>query len=121
LRVRWRLSTRAVDGPRNLLNAIGIATTPEARGKGVMLAMNNQINAPRSVTKTHTGDVETRTSRATSAFWAKSGTTRSSSLAHRCAGSASTWVPQRWRAERFWAMFGGADGSLLRYAVDQGA
>lgn len=47
------------DGPRNLLNAIRIVTTPEAKGKGVMVAMNNQINAARSVTKTHTGNVET--------------------------------------------------------------
>ncbi len=53
------------DGPRNLLNAIRIATTPEATGKGVMVAMNNQINAARSVTKTHTGNVETFKSGAT--------------------------------------------------------
>jgi L-asparaginase len=42
------------DGPRNLLNAVRIAVDSQSRGKGVMLAMNNQINAAREVTKTHT-------------------------------------------------------------------
>lgn len=47
------------DGPRNLLNAVRIAVDPQSKGKGAMLAMNNQINAAREVTKTHTSSVET--------------------------------------------------------------
>ncbi len=47
------------DGPRNILNAIRIAVCPEARDKGVMVGFNNQITAAQSVTKTHTGNVET--------------------------------------------------------------
>jgi L-asparaginase len=47
------------DGPRNLLNAARICVSPDATGRGAMLAMNNQINAAREVTKTHTSDVET--------------------------------------------------------------
>lgn len=47
------------DGPRNLLNAAKICTAPEAKGKGTMVVLNNQINAAREVTKTHTSDVET--------------------------------------------------------------
>jgi L-asparaginase len=47
------------DGPRNLLNAARICVSPEAKGKGVMLVLNGQINAAREVTKTHTSDVET--------------------------------------------------------------
>src|SRR5215831_12798567 len=47
------------DGPRNLLNAVRIAIDPQSKGKGVMLAMNSQINAARDVTKTHTSSVET--------------------------------------------------------------
>src|SRR5215813_15023402 len=41
------------DGPRNLLNAVRIAVDPQSKGKGALLAMNNQINAAREVTKTH--------------------------------------------------------------------
>ena len=47
------------DGPRNLLDAVRVAASPEAGGKGVMVALNGQINAARDVTKTHTSQVET--------------------------------------------------------------
>lgn len=47
------------DGPRNLLNAVRICVSPEAKNKGVMIALNNQINAAREATKTHTSGVET--------------------------------------------------------------
>lgn len=46
------------DGPRNLLNAARICVSPQARGKGAMIALNSQINAAREATKTHTSDVE---------------------------------------------------------------
>lgn len=47
------------DGPRNLLNAIRVAASPEAAGKGAMVVMNGQINAARDVSKTSTVEVET--------------------------------------------------------------
>jgi len=47
------------DGPRNLLNAVRVAVSPEAIGMGTMVVMNGQINAAREVTKTNTLDVET--------------------------------------------------------------
>ena len=47
------------DGPRNLLDAIRVAASPEAVGKGVMVVMNGQINAARDVTKSSTSQVET--------------------------------------------------------------
>ncbi len=52
-------SERDFDGPRNLLNAARICVSPDAKGKGSMIVLNNQINAAREVTKTHTSDVET--------------------------------------------------------------
>jgi L-asparaginase len=42
------------DGPRNLLNAVRVAVSPEARGMGTLVVMNGQINAAREVTKTST-------------------------------------------------------------------
>lgn len=47
------------DGPRNLLNAARICVASNTQGMGAVIAMNNQINAAREVTKTHTADVET--------------------------------------------------------------
>ena len=41
------------DGPRNLLNALRIATSPGARGMGVLVTLNNEIHAARDVRKTH--------------------------------------------------------------------
>jgi L-asparaginase len=52
-------SEKDFDGPRNLLNAARICASPHAREKGAMIALNNQINAAREVTKSHTSDVET--------------------------------------------------------------
>jgi len=47
------------DGPRNLINATRICVSPQARGKGVMIALNNQINAAREATKSSTSDFGT--------------------------------------------------------------
>src|SRR5437588_4799641 len=44
-------SERDFDGPRNLLNAARICVAPEARGKGAMIALNNQIYAARDAVK----------------------------------------------------------------------
>ena len=52
-------SERDFDGPRNLLNAARICVDPGARGKGSMIALNNDINAARDAVKTHTSDVDT--------------------------------------------------------------
>ena len=49
----------SADGPLNLLNAVRTAASPEARGKGVLVVMNDQINAARDVTKTSTYRLET--------------------------------------------------------------
>jgi L-asparaginase len=49
----------SADGPLNLLNAIRTAIAPEARGKGVLVVMNDEINGARDVTKTNTYGVET--------------------------------------------------------------
>ncbi len=44
----------SADGPLNLYNAVLIAGSKEAVGKGVLVALNDQINAARDVTKANT-------------------------------------------------------------------
>jgi L-asparaginase len=49
----------SADGPLNLLNAVRVAKASEARGKGVLVVLNDEINAARDTTKTNTMRVET--------------------------------------------------------------
>ena len=47
------------DGPLNLFNAVRVAATPAAAGKGVLHAMNQNINAARDVNKSSAYRVQT--------------------------------------------------------------
>jgi len=49
----------SADGPINLYNAVLLAGSKEAVGKGVLVALNDQINAAREVTKTNTSTTDT--------------------------------------------------------------
>ncbi len=49
----------SADGPLNLLNAVRVASAPEARGKGALIVLNDEINGARETTKTNTFRVET--------------------------------------------------------------
>jgi L-asparaginase len=42
------------DGPANLLNAVRVAVSPESRGRGALLLMNDEIFRARDVTKSNT-------------------------------------------------------------------
>jgi L-asparaginase/glutamin-(asparagin-)ase len=48
----------SADGPINLYNAVLLAASPDAIGKGVLVAMNDQILAARDVTKTNTSTLD---------------------------------------------------------------
>ena len=49
----------SADGPLNLYNGVGVAVDPKARGRGVLLVMNDWIHAAHSLTKTSTTSVQT--------------------------------------------------------------
>ena len=49
----------SADGPMNLYNAVLLAGSKEAIGKGVLVCLNDQINAGRDVTKTNTSALDT--------------------------------------------------------------
>lgn len=113
-------SEKDFDGPRNLLNAARICADQEARGKGAMIALNNQINAAREVTKTHTSDVETFKS----GDYGVLGNADNdrvifyrTPLRRQHVALKGDTLP----SVEIVSMYGGADGKLLRAAVAAGA
>ena len=49
----------SADGPINLVNAVALAADKDAKGKGVMVLLNDQISSAFGVTKTNTTNVAT--------------------------------------------------------------
>ena len=113
-------SSSDFDGPRNLLNAARIVVDPQSKDKGVMLAMNNQINSARYVTKTHTGNVETFNS----GDFGFIGEVYPDRVIYANAPQRRQYIPiktEKMPEVEIIAMYGGADGMALRSAVDRGA
>lgn len=49
----------SADGPLNLYNGVGVAIDPNAKGRGVLVVMNDWIHAAHSLTKTSTTAIQT--------------------------------------------------------------
>ena len=45
------------DGPANLLASVQVAASDDARGRGVLVVLNDEVHAARDVVKTHTSSV----------------------------------------------------------------
>lgn len=48
----------SADGPKNLYNAVALASSVDSKGKGVMVMMNDRVQSARYVSKTHALNVE---------------------------------------------------------------
>jgi L-asparaginase len=113
-------SEKDFDGPRNLLNAARVCTSPQAREKGAMIALNNQINAAREVTKSHTSDVETFKS-GDYGFLGNADYDRVVFYREPSRRQHIRLTADKLPYVEIVAMYGGADGGLVRAAADAGA
>jgi L-asparaginase len=116
-------SEKDFDGPRNLLNAARICVEPTARGKGAMIALNNQINAAREAVKTNTSEVETFKS----GDFGFLGVADNDRVIFHRTPTRRQFLPLKLSEKQHLprvdivAMYGGADGALVRAAVAAGA
>jgi len=107
------------DGPINIMDAVTLAVSPEAKGWGVVVCLNYYVNAARWAVKTQTTNVQTF----------KSG--QKGYLGYVLGKVVERWHPRPPRLTLplpdklpkvvFVADYAGSDGSLIRHAVDQGA
>ena len=49
----------SADGPLNIYNAVGIAADPTAKGRGVLVAIDDDVHSAHDIIKRHTTDVAT--------------------------------------------------------------
>lgn len=113
-------SEKDFDGPRNLLNATRICISTEAKGKGAMIAMNNQINAAREVVKSHTSDVETFKS----GDYGFLGSADHDRVIFYRSPTRRQHIPLQQEELPYVeivSMYGGADGAMINAAVSAGA
>lgn len=113
-------SARDFDGPRNLLTALKLCRAPAARGHGVLVALNEHVNAAREATKTHTVDVETFRS----GEWGYLGSVVNERISFHRTPLRRLHLPLRSpelpRVDIV-PMYAGADGALVHAAVAAGA
>jgi L-asparaginase len=108
------------DGPANLLAAIRTAASPQARGSGVLVVMNDEIHSARFVRKVHTSNPAAFGSPLTGPIgWVTEGMVRIVTLPAR---SPSIGIPHgdRERPVALLRLWLGDDGRLVRMVPDMG-
>ena len=118
-------STLGYEGAANLLAGFRVAADPAARGKGVLVVLNDEINSAREVTKTDALRLDTFDTRgygvlgvvdADRIAWYRATTRRHTSASEFDIGAIDD-LPR----VDIVMVYQGADGDTIRALVDQGA
>ena len=106
------------DGPANILNAVTQACSEEAKSWGVTVTLNEYINSARNVRKTNSSNVQTFDSgeKGYLGYIAMGKVIRYNDAL----GRQKLTLPDKLPSVVFLSTFAGDDGSLVRFAVDQG-
>lgn len=112
-------SDKDSDGPRNLLNAVKIVTSPDSYDKGVMVSFNQYMNAARVVRKTHTNNVQTFDS----GEYGSIGYVDDDRVLFYNVPLRRQYLPTPHKLPRvdIISMYTGATGDYIKYAADSGA
>jgi L-asparaginase len=106
------------DGPANLRSAVRVASSPEARGLGVLIVMNDQVLAAAEATKSHTDARETFQSRDSGPLgYVQADRVR---MLHRRVAREHIPVDRLEDRVEIVKLASGSDGRLLRCAVEAG-
>jgi len=118
-------STLGYEGAANLLEGFRVASAPDARGKGVLVVLNDEINAAREVTKTDALRLNTFQTRGYGvlgvvdadrvAFY------RTSVKRHTARSEFDVSGVAKLPRVDVIMVYQGADGDLIKAAVDAGA
>ncbi len=118
-------STLGYEGAANLLEGFRVAASDDARGQGVLVVLNDEINAAREVTKTDALRLHTFQSRTVGIL----GVVDSDRVVFYRSGVKRHTARSEFDVSRIDALprvdvimvYQGADGDLIRAAVDHGA
>jgi len=119
-----QFTTLSSDSPKNFLQAVRVAVSDDARGKGALIVTNDVINAARDVSKNISYRVETYTSRDLGAlgFVDEDRVTfyRAPIKQHTTATPFDVGLLQKLPRVDIIYTYAGADGTLIDAAVTQG-
>lgn len=109
---------RDADGPRNLRDAITVAASPAARGRGAMIAMAGEVHSGRTARKTHTSALRAFTSPG----YGPIGHVDGEQVSFRASPvrRPALPVPERLAQVDLIRLYAGSDGRFVRAAVESG-
>jgi len=118
-------STIGYEGAANLLEGFRVAAEPASRGKGVLVVLNDEINAAREVTKTDSLRLQTFQSRGYGVLGVVDSDRvvyyRSSLQRHTAQSEFDVSLLKDLPRVDVIMVYQGASGDLIKAAVDQGA